>query len=307
MNQVLNENERLLEQVINKDIVNIIMNSSVDIASVNAHECEKFLKFETELLNKKNFVEKEIYDTLLKKFTTLEKHCISLEVDSQLNQEIFQRNNSISNQSAPGDTERVAQRGTYKDFMKCKPLIRAELCEQNDSTDVVQYQPSVSELALLCVRMFPKDRQIKGNVGDARMIRLENHRSISKPKTMQEAIEMATELMDQRVSTMAERQAENKRKGTRNANNNNNQKGTGFVQKPYLFLNAELRTLQKGMSKNNAQQRQPCNPSWNDRAPRSICGKNAGAKPDNSVAAPKLTSHHLPQIHYYDSELADER
>ncbi|GJZ10404.1 retrovirus-related pol polyprotein from transposon TNT 1-94 [Tanacetum coccineum] len=33
MNQVLNENERLLEQVINKDIVNIIMNSSVDIAS----------------------------------------------------------------------------------------------------------------------------------------------------------------------------------------------------------------------------------------------------------------------------------
>ncbi|GJR96037.1 retrovirus-related pol polyprotein from transposon TNT 1-94 [Tanacetum coccineum] len=34
MNQVLNENERLLEQVINKDIVNIIMNSSVDNASV---------------------------------------------------------------------------------------------------------------------------------------------------------------------------------------------------------------------------------------------------------------------------------
>ncbi|GKA47844.1 integrase, catalytic region, zinc finger, CCHC-type containing protein [Tanacetum coccineum] len=33
MNQVLNENERLLEQVINKDIVNIIMNSSMDIAS----------------------------------------------------------------------------------------------------------------------------------------------------------------------------------------------------------------------------------------------------------------------------------
>ncbi|GJQ97319.1 putative ribonuclease H-like domain-containing protein [Tanacetum coccineum] len=35
MNQVLNENERLLEQDINKDIVNIIMNSSVDNASVN--------------------------------------------------------------------------------------------------------------------------------------------------------------------------------------------------------------------------------------------------------------------------------
>ncbi|GJX24660.1 retrovirus-related pol polyprotein from transposon TNT 1-94 [Tanacetum coccineum] len=97
MNQVLNENERLLEQVINKDIVNIIMNSSVDNASVNVHECKKCLKLETELLNKKDFIEKEIYDKLFRSFTTLEKHCISLEVDTQLNQEIFQRDNSVSN------------------------------------------------------------------------------------------------------------------------------------------------------------------------------------------------------------------
>ncbi|GJV51351.1 retrovirus-related pol polyprotein from transposon TNT 1-94 [Tanacetum coccineum] len=48
-----------------------------------------------------NFIKKEIYDKLFKSFTTLEKHCISLEVDSQLNQEIFQRDNSVSNQSAP--------------------------------------------------------------------------------------------------------------------------------------------------------------------------------------------------------------
>ncbi|GJV38694.1 retrovirus-related pol polyprotein from transposon TNT 1-94 [Tanacetum coccineum] len=84
-----------------KDIVNTIVNSSMDIASVNVHECKKCLKLETELLNKKDFIEKEIYDKLFKSFTTLEKHCISLEVDSQLNQEIFQRNNFVSNQSAP--------------------------------------------------------------------------------------------------------------------------------------------------------------------------------------------------------------
>ncbi|GJU18387.1 retrovirus-related pol polyprotein from transposon TNT 1-94 [Tanacetum coccineum] len=48
-----------------------------------------------------NFIEKEIYDKLFKSFTTLEKHCISLEVDTQLNHEIFQRYNSVSNQSAP--------------------------------------------------------------------------------------------------------------------------------------------------------------------------------------------------------------
>ncbi|GKC56929.1 hypothetical protein Tco_1084527 [Tanacetum coccineum] len=99
MNQVLNENERLLEQVLSKDIVNKIVNSSVNNASVNVHECEKCLQLETELQT--GFIKKEIYDKLFKSFTTLEKHCISLEVDSQLNQEIFQRDNPASNQSAP--------------------------------------------------------------------------------------------------------------------------------------------------------------------------------------------------------------
>ncbi|GJV09416.1 hypothetical protein Tco_1347072 [Tanacetum coccineum] len=101
LNQVLNENKRILEQVINKDIVNIIMNSTVDNAYVNMHECEKCLKLKTELLNKKDFIEKETYDKLFRSYITLEKHCISLEVDTPLNQEIFQRDNSVLNQSAP--------------------------------------------------------------------------------------------------------------------------------------------------------------------------------------------------------------
>ncbi|GJY97749.1 retrovirus-related pol polyprotein from transposon TNT 1-94 [Tanacetum coccineum] len=67
---------------------------------LNVHECEKCLKLETGLLNKKDFVEKETYDKLFRSFTTLEKHCISLEVDTQLNQENFQRDNYVSNQSA---------------------------------------------------------------------------------------------------------------------------------------------------------------------------------------------------------------
>ncbi|GJS40685.1 hypothetical protein Tco_0565728 [Tanacetum coccineum] len=68
MNKVLNENERLLEQVINKDIVNIIMDSSVDNTYVNVHECEKCLKLKTELLNKKDFIEKNTYDKFAQSF-----------------------------------------------------------------------------------------------------------------------------------------------------------------------------------------------------------------------------------------------
>ncbi|GJT32706.1 hypothetical protein Tco_0923125 [Tanacetum coccineum] len=101
MNQALNENDRLLEQAINNDIVNTVMNSTVNDVSENMLECNKCLKLETDLFNKKNFIKKEIYDTLFKNYTNLEKHCISLEVDSQLNMEFFQRENSVSNQSAP--------------------------------------------------------------------------------------------------------------------------------------------------------------------------------------------------------------
>ncbi|GJV30064.1 hypothetical protein Tco_1386512 [Tanacetum coccineum] len=91
--------ERTTPIAITKDIVNIIVNSSVNNPSVTVHECEKCLQLETELQT--DFIEKEIYDKLFKGFTTLEKHCISLEVYSQLNQEIFHRDNSVSNQSAP--------------------------------------------------------------------------------------------------------------------------------------------------------------------------------------------------------------
>ncbi|GJU79904.1 hypothetical protein Tco_1282269 [Tanacetum coccineum] len=65
--------------------MNIIMKSTVDNASVNVHKCEKCLKLETGLLNKKDFIEKETYDKLFRSFTTLEKHCISLELSPKRN------------------------------------------------------------------------------------------------------------------------------------------------------------------------------------------------------------------------------
>ncbi|GJZ76879.1 retrovirus-related pol polyprotein from transposon TNT 1-94, partial [Tanacetum coccineum] len=101
MNQVLNENERLLEQVMSKDIVNLLVNPSWENDYVNvADEMSKCLSnIETELQT--DFVKRETYDKLFKSFTILEKHCISLEVDTQLKHEIFQRENSVSNQSVP--------------------------------------------------------------------------------------------------------------------------------------------------------------------------------------------------------------
>ncbi|GKD15155.1 reverse transcriptase domain-containing protein [Tanacetum coccineum] len=83
-------------------------------------------------------------------------------------------------------------------------------------TDVIGYNQHFQELALLCGRMFPEESdKIKKYVGGLPdMI----HGSVvaSKPKTMQEATEMAIEVMDKRIRTFADRQTENKRKPDNN-------------------------------------------------------------------------------------------
>ncbi|GJV09896.1 retrovirus-related pol polyprotein from transposon TNT 1-94, partial [Tanacetum coccineum] len=90
---------------IDNDIVKTVVNLSVNEGGETVNECQKCLELKTELLNKKDFVDKETYDKLCKSFTTLEKHCITLEADSQLNQEIFQQENSVLNQNAPSFTQ----------------------------------------------------------------------------------------------------------------------------------------------------------------------------------------------------------
>ncbi|GJT41479.1 putative reverse transcriptase domain-containing protein [Tanacetum coccineum] len=83
-------------------------------------------------------------------------------------------------------------------------------------TDVIGYNQRFQELALLCGRMFPEESdKIEKYVGGLPdMI----HGSVvaSKPKTMQEATEMAIEVMDKRIRTFADRQIENKKKQDNN-------------------------------------------------------------------------------------------
>ncbi|GJY04204.1 reverse transcriptase domain-containing protein [Tanacetum coccineum] len=130
--------------------------------------------------------------------------------------------------------ERATRECTYPNFMKCQPLNFKELkkkmtdkyCQRTKikklevelwdlkvkGTDVIGYNQRFQELSLLCVRMFPEESdKIERYVsGLPDMI----HGSVvtSKPKTMQEATEIATELMDKRIHTYAKRQTEKKRK-----------------------------------------------------------------------------------------------
>ncbi|GJS09529.1 hypothetical protein Tco_0366325 [Tanacetum coccineum] len=72
-------------------------------------------------------------------------------------------------------------------------------------TDVIGYNQCFQELALLCVRMFPKESdKIERYVGGFPDMIYESVVA-SKPKIMQDVIEIATELMDKKISTFAER------------------------------------------------------------------------------------------------------
>nr|GEW15719.1 hypothetical protein [Tanacetum cinerariifolium] len=93
------ENDRILTHALGVEIVNIVVNDCMHVNCLNMDACEQCVTTESEL--KTNFIKKEYNETLLKQYHSLEKHCISLEVNNQLNTEIFQKDTVSSSESAP--------------------------------------------------------------------------------------------------------------------------------------------------------------------------------------------------------------
>nr|GEV45620.1 hypothetical protein [Tanacetum cinerariifolium] len=88
---------KLLTQALSVKIIYIVVHDNVKSACLNVDVCERCVTIESEL--KKDFIKKDCYKMLLQKYKTLEKHCISLEVNNQLTKEIFQRNTLSSPES----------------------------------------------------------------------------------------------------------------------------------------------------------------------------------------------------------------
>ncbi|GJZ89471.1 hypothetical protein Tco_0661253 [Tanacetum coccineum] len=73
------------------------------------------------------------------------------------------------------------------------------------------------------LRMFPVESDEVEKYVSGLPDMIQGSMMASKPKKMQDAIEFATELMDQKIRTLVERQAENKRKFENTSRNNQNQ------------------------------------------------------------------------------------
>ncbi|GKC38732.1 reverse transcriptase domain-containing protein [Tanacetum coccineum] len=75
----------------------------------------------------------------------------------------------------------------------------------------------------MCGRMFPEESDVVENYVGGLPYMIQRNVMSAKPKTMEEAVEMANNLMDQKLRTWAERQNENKRKQDDDSRNNQNQ------------------------------------------------------------------------------------
>ncbi|GJW79828.1 integrase, catalytic region, zinc finger, CCHC-type containing protein [Tanacetum coccineum] len=99
--ELLLENDRLLQQIMSQDVLLTVINSmsffgeSVNLDRERNESCDKCFNLEAELLKSQN-----AHNDRLKSYSQLEKHCISLKLLIQLNQEIFQKHKSCDNQNA---------------------------------------------------------------------------------------------------------------------------------------------------------------------------------------------------------------
>ncbi|GKD41875.1 pyruvate, phosphate dikinase regulatory protein, chloroplastic [Tanacetum coccineum] len=168
--QFLNENDRRLDKIISQDIVNIVVNSLLDInTSVNVKSsvalndsvnyveiCNKCLKLEVELIKQHNIVEKDKYNRLSKSFSKLKQHCISLELAMQLNKEIFQKKNTSMNQTEPS-FDQLFEMNNLKAELQAKDItiekLKANIKHLNKTSTTNSVKKDIDEIETISIEL----------------------------------------------------------------------------------------------------------------------------------------------------------
>nr|GEU81879.1 integrase, catalytic region, zinc finger, CCHC-type, peptidase aspartic, catalytic [Tanacetum cinerariifolium] len=145
-----------------QDVMLCVMNSTVVLDDVNvkmqsSESCVKCLNLDVELLSKQN-----VHNDLSKSYSQLEKHCISLELTMQLNQEIFQKDSLSNNQNA----------FKIPKYFKNKDL-KAQL--QAKDTTICKLKEHIKS-----ARDNDKEEKVKQDMGEIETINIELEHSAAK-------------------------------------------------------------------------------------------------------------------------------
>ncbi|GJS51721.1 putative reverse transcriptase domain-containing protein [Tanacetum coccineum] len=98
--------------------------------------------------------------------------------------------------------------------------------------DVPTYTKRFQELTLICTKFVANETKKVDKYINGLPDNIYGNVKSSKPKTLDETIELANDLMDQKLRTYAERQTDNKRKADDSSRNNH-----GHQQQPFKRLN----------------------------------------------------------------------
>ncbi|GJR97522.1 hypothetical protein Tco_0269696, partial [Tanacetum coccineum] len=104
--------------------------------------------------------------------------------------------------------ERATRECTYSDFLKCQPLIfKCTKGVIGKCFNMVELPREIKKLEIE-LRIFPEEsNEVEKYVGGLPDM-IQGSVMASKRKIMQDAIEIANDLMDQKIRTFSERQAE---------------------------------------------------------------------------------------------------
>ncbi|GJV74231.1 retrovirus-related pol polyprotein from transposon TNT 1-94 [Tanacetum coccineum] len=199
--------------VFDKDLLNEItevqtifdqMEVSVQQSSVNK-QCVEITKKELLLENDRLlhkimsqdvmitfFKSKQAYNALLKSHSQLEKHCISLEVSNQLNQEVFQKDESCINQNALEILEYFEKNDLKaqlqdKDTTICKlkdiiKSIREISKDDNVNNDLCELETKNVELENSVAKLFFENERLCKEINHLKQVFKDQFDSIKKTR-----------------------------------------------------------------------------------------------------------------------------
>ncbi|GJT45846.1 retrovirus-related pol polyprotein from transposon TNT 1-94 [Tanacetum coccineum] len=191
--ELLLENDRLLQQIMSQDVLLTVMNSmsligeSVNMERKRNESCDKCFNLDAELLKSQN-----AHNDLLKSYSQLEKHCISLELSIQLNQEIFQKDESCNNQNALEILEFFENNDLKaqlqdKDTTICKlkeiiKSMREKSKEENVNYDYCEIETKNVELENSVAKLLSENKRLCKEINHVKQVFKEQFDSIKKTR-----------------------------------------------------------------------------------------------------------------------------
>ncbi|GJW15733.1 retrovirus-related pol polyprotein from transposon TNT 1-94 [Tanacetum coccineum] len=176
-----------------QDVLITVMNSmsligeSVNLDIKRNESCDKCFNLEAELLKSQN-----VHNDLLKSYSQLEKHCISLELSIQLHQEIFQKDESCNKQNALDISEFFENNDLKaqlqdKDSTICKlkdiiKSMREKSKDDNVKYDYCELETKNVELESSVAKLLLENERLCNEINHVKQVFKEQFDSIKKTR-----------------------------------------------------------------------------------------------------------------------------